>query len=130
VTARKKKEEDLDLQPKLALTPEQYWRWRTSVSEMNEAKKKLQITESEAKVLGQAVEIAKARLQLHIASTVRDARDNANTAKSEYFTYKRELEESLGTSLNGKAIDEITFEVRDLEEDQPKLGENNINGTS
>ena len=96
------------------LTTDEYWQWRTTISEMNEAIEKYKNTELEAKVLGLNVELTQCKLKLHLASVVRTARDNSESFKKEYHDYKAALEKRLGISLSGKVIDDYNFEVRDL----------------
>ena len=107
----------------LALTSEEYWQWRTTISEMNEAKEKMKCTGLESQVLQSSAELTQCKLQLHRATSVRNARDNYEAAKSEYHKYKSTLEERLGSTLSGKMIDEFSFEVKDLPNETNNLKE-------
>lgn len=60
------------------------------------------------------VEIQKLRAMVYKAQ-VRTAQDEHNIVKEEYSAHKKSLEDSIGMSLNDCTIDEVTFEVRKLE---------------
>lgn len=108
----KKKEEAII--PKL--TPAEYWEWRTSISEMSCAKESKVVTELKWELMNRDLEIARLKSAMFRA-TVEGARGRADIAKQEYENMKKRLEDRLGISLNGKSIDDITYEIRDLEEE-------------
>jgi hypothetical protein len=128
---RKKKTESIEtieipyesITPKL--TAVEYWEWRTTIAEMNASIEKKKASENAAKVLQKDVEVAQVKFQLHVATQVRATREEADSAKNEYFRFKRELETKLGISLNDKTIDDVTFEIRDLPKEPTTIsGEN------
>jgi len=104
-----------------ALSPAEYWEWRTTIADMEIAKQKLANMELTYKLLQKESEIHAVRQQLFLRTRMEAARDALKSAHSEYERYKGVLEKSLGQSLNKKIIDDITFEVRDLpdEHNQP-----------
>jgi hypothetical protein len=109
------KKKQTDEPPKL--TPVQYWEWRTTIAEMNEAKAKLELNEARLKIMGKQVELEQAKAQLFGHTQLRVAKEAHEEARSEYFRFKKTLEESLGVSLDGKVIDDLSFEVKSLPKD-------------
>lgn len=96
------------------LTPEEYWEWRTTIAEMGEAKSDLNI--ANLKLAMQAKDIEIAQLKLHaFKQVVRAAQDKKNTYDSEYKRFKGKIEERLGISLDNKVIDDVTFEVKEID---------------
>lgn len=118
--ARKKQE---TVKPEPHLTAEEYWQWRTTIAEMKCANEKLRSAGLQAQVMRSSVELSQCKLSLHLATIVRNARDESEAGKTEYHNFKRTLEDRLGVSLNGKLIDDITFEVKDLPNDNNDIGE-------
>jgi hypothetical protein len=112
----KKKEQLEDVvfdTPKLTATD--YWEWRTTIAEFNDAKSKLELNETRLKLLQKDVELSMVKQQLHAATLVRSSRESADSAKAEYHRFKKVLEEKLGRSLDNCVIDDVTFEVKTLE---------------
>jgi hypothetical protein len=97
-----------------ALTAAQYWEWRTTISEMNVAQEKFKTSQLEVKLLQKEAENLAVRTQLLISSRVRDAKEAFEASRVEYERFKKFLEEATGTSLNNKVIDDITFEIKDI----------------
>jgi hypothetical protein len=104
------------------LTAEQYWKWRNTITTMWLAQEKAKLTELELKLRQKDAELAHARMQLYNQTVVKGVLKKSEEAKQEYFTFKSELEKVLGISLDGKAINDETFEVTDLPVDEGKIG--------
>jgi len=107
------------------LTGEQYWKWRNTITEMWLAEQKFKTSEMELKFRAKEVELLQAKMQVFVEATVKARRSEAGEAKSEYFNFKRELEKELAIALDGKVIDDVTFEIRELEEDPKPASEHN-----
>lgn len=107
-----------------ALSPVEYWEWRTTISDMEVAKQKLVNAELQFKLLSKESEIHAVRQQLFLRTRMEAAKDALKSAHSEYERYKGVLEKSLGQSLSNKVIDDITFEIRDLPDEKQQQGEN------
>lgn len=107
-----------------ALSPVEYWEWRTTISDMEVAKQKLVNAELQFKLLSKEAEIHAVRQQLFLRTRMEAAKDALKSAHSEYERYKGVLEKSLGQSLSNKVIDDITFEIRDLPDEKQQPGEN------
>lgn len=120
--AKKKPESDLneDLFGEKKLTAGQYWRWRNTITEMWLADQKLKSAELELKFRAKEVEVLQAKMQVFVEAAVKVRKSEADEAKSEYFNLKRELEKELAITLDGKVIDDVTFEIRELEEEPKK----------
>ena len=97
------------------LKPEQYWEWRTTIAEMQLAERDFRIGNMQAENMTKDLEILRLKLSLFknnldVLSSKRDA------AKKEYDDMKKKLEGQLKISLSGCVIDDITFEVKRLED--------------
>lgn len=99
------------------LTAAEYWEWRTTIAEMQKAEVHFKLTVAEAQVLRKEAEIAAMKIQLHSKSNVQSAKEALQSHKEEYTKTKSKLEQRLGFSLNGKMIDEYTYEVKDIPND-------------
>ena len=95
------------------LTAAQYWEWRNTCTELFLANNKAKLAEVEALVFKRDVEIANGGAALHQATKVKTANEEALHASESYRKIKEVLESHLGVSLNGKLIDDITYEVKD-----------------
>jgi len=98
---------------KIALTPEEYWEWRTTIAEMQCAEEKIKSAKLEAQLLQKNAEIGFVKAQLFMASNVRSANDSHNESKNEYVKFKSSIEQRLGVDLSGKIISDVNFEVLD-----------------
>jgi hypothetical protein len=94
------------------LTAAQYWEWRNTCTELWLSNNKVKLEETQAQVLKKDVEIANMRLALHLAK-VQSAKEDALNASENYRKIKDVLEGHLGTSLNDKVIDDVTYEVKE-----------------
>lgn len=93
-----------------------YWRWRCSIMDMQKKELALKYSELEHKILLKEAEMIAVRSQLFLKTRVKQTHDELAQSKTEYEGIKGELEKYLGFSLNGKSIDDATFEVLDLPE--------------
>lgn len=98
------------------LKPEQYWEWRTTISEMECAKHKNVSNELRWEMMLKDIEISKLKTAIY-KNTVEASRGMYDKAKEEYEAMKTKIEKDLGISLSGAVIDDTTFEVKKLEED-------------
>lgn len=101
-----------DKKPKL--TWAQYWEWRTTIAEMNTAKSQVETSEAQFQLLCKDAEMMRVRAELFARVSIDGAKSVYDEAQKEYVRFKKVLEDSLGTSLNGKLIDETTLEIKDL----------------
>lgn len=103
-----------DKSEKKALSPAQYWEWRTTISEMQTAQAQHKISELELKLMQKDAEIQIARIQLFQKLKVEQSQKSFEAAQAEYKRFKEVLEKDLDVSLNDKIIDEVTFEIKDV----------------
>lgn len=99
---------------KVKLDPGQYWEWRTTISELQCAEHRRSNSDLTLKVLTQNAEICALKVEVFKRTIYKSSHDAVDAAKKEYDETKKRLEEKLGTSLNSKMIDDVTFEVKDL----------------
>lgn len=97
------------------LTPSQYWEWRSKIEELLHGELKVRHARQTYSLMEKDIEIAKLRTAIY-KQTLKVHEDNQVETKKSYDELKKRLEDELGVSLNGTAIDEITFEIRPLEE--------------
>jgi len=111
-------EEIKDMQP--ALSPAQYWEWRTTVTELHLAQKDAEKSQAELKILHKEAELCAIRAQLFQSTRMEATKHGVTAAQKEYERYTKVLEDSLGLSLKNKIIDDITYEIRDVPEQKIK----------
>lgn len=99
-----------------ALSPAQYWEWRTTVTELQLANKDAEKTQIELKLLHKETEVCAIRSQLFQINRMEAAKQSVTAAQKEYERFTGILEEALGVSFKNKVIDDITFEVRNVPE--------------
>lgn len=111
---RKKKVEEIQELPQLPrLTPEQYWEWRTTIAELDIAKKALEIANLQLSATAKDIEILSVKAQVFKSDVISSKKREVSDAELEYLNTKKRIEGLLGISLNGKLIDAATFEVKD-----------------
>ncbi len=98
-----------------AMTPEQYYRWRLSAEQMNHAETKAKLVQTIHNSMDKELEIAKLKHNLH-REVVKAKYSEFDLAKKQYQEELANLEQTLGTSIKGKVIDEYTFEIKDIDE--------------
>lgn len=109
-TEEPKKEETKDLK----LTAEEYWEWMTSIERMGRKKAEVVASELEAKMMTLEYQNKAMQIQLHNKTRLEAAKRAVENSVGEYKTLKEKIEGRLGVSLNDKAIDEFTFEVKEI----------------
>ncbi len=102
--------------PKTHLTAAQYWEWRNCISEMWLEKARLEQKELEVKLMQREIEANQLKAKLFAGTVVAAHVKSADKAKEDYFILKQKLESNLGQSLDGKVIDDLTFEIKLLDE--------------
>jgi hypothetical protein len=100
-------------------TPEQYWEWRTTIAELDTAKKHLEVSMKSVELAKKEAEIVALKAQVLALSTLKAAQKLAAEAEQDYTITKKRFEGILGLSLSGKLIDAHTFEIKDA----PSSGE-------
>jgi hypothetical protein len=105
---------DLKVDEKPKLTPQEFWEWRAHINWMFKVSSDLKLAELEAKMMKSEYENKVMQLQLHNKTRLESAKQAVETSKGEYNALKSRIEERLKISLNNKAIDELTFEVKEI----------------
>lgn len=101
------------------LTAAEYWEWRTTIAELRQAELMEEKYELQHKLMQKDAEITMVRAQVFAKTKLDASKQAKEMAKQEYDRFKKALEGALGYSLNGKMIDDLTFEVKELPE-EPK----------
>ena len=103
-----------------ALTPGEYWEWRTTIEEVKTAELEMRIAVQDQNTIVAQAEIARLRAALHQAQNhIETSKQKIAAAKQEYQSTKERIEKRLGVSLAGKVISDSTFEVQDLDAPAP-----------
>lgn len=97
-----------------SLSPAEYWEWRTTISEMDTKKEVLKTRELELKLLEKDAELVSLRLVMHRNVIIKSSQDAYQQSLDEYKRFKSVLEERLDLSLDGKMIDDVTFEIKEI----------------
>lgn len=95
------------------LTPEQYWEWRTTIAELEAAKKSHEIMQLQLASAKKDIEILTLKSQVFGQTQLKNSEAAVKDAENEYTITKNRLEALLSISLNGKIIDAHTFEIKD-----------------
>jgi hypothetical protein len=98
------------------LSPEEYWKWRAYIAELWNAESKERAGKHEMINLQIKAQLAHMESQLFFYKNLKKLTDEVSMAKSIYNELKVELEEKLGISLSNCVIDEVTHEIKKLEE--------------
>jgi len=93
------------------LSPEQYWQWSNAIAETFAAKNKEESRKWQLKSLQQDAEIASLKAHIFKFQDLNNAITAFSDADKQYKELKKELEDTLGISLNGAIIDSVNFEV-------------------
>ena len=106
---------DNELKEKLPqLTPGQYWEWRTTIEEMQHSSLKLKHSRLTHSLMERDIEIQKLKAIIY-KNRIKEFEAQYDLSKKEYERFKESLEKDLGVSLSNKVIDDITFEVKELD---------------
>ena len=98
------------------LTPQDYWEWRTTFTEVEVERIKQLVAEQKLIVMQKDVEISQLKQRLFFLSAVKDSKDNFDRVKADADSWKKALEGRLGFVMQGCIIDDVTYEVRRLED--------------
>lgn len=98
------------------LTPEQFWKWSNYIESMHHAETKLKCSQLMMNNMEKDVELQKLRNVVFRQQQVKSSEEKLSLKKAEYEEIKAQIEKELGLSLNGCVIDEVTFEVKKIDE--------------
>jgi hypothetical protein len=93
-----------------------YWEWRATLTEVDLEKEKTALTEHKFVSMQKDIEIAQLKRQIFIASMLEPQRVRFQKVKNDADEWRKALEARLGIELRGCIIDDVTFEVKTLEE--------------
>jgi len=109
-----KKKEPTQLEPP-KLSDGQYWEWRTTIGEMDIASRDFDIVKLQYESLMKDQEILKFKSAL-MRKTLGEHEGKKVAARNEYDRFKKTIEDKIGFSLNGCTIDDVTHQIKKLEE--------------
>ena len=98
-----------------------YWEWRTSCSELNLVKEKLETKRALQRIMQSEVEISKLRCEL-FANKIKDYQKEIEVFVKELDESRKKIEESIGSPIKGCIINEVFQVIRD-DPAPPSLGE-------
>lgn len=99
-----------------------YFEWKLELSKINEAKLKKKIKDLEFSNLAKELESARLKAQVlelkasKFKESLSEYSDVVKKAENDYQTYKGRLEEKVGVSLSNSVINELTYEIVPLED--------------
>lgn len=116
MTKTTKKDKKLEEKEETAkfLTAAQYWEWRTTLEEMKVRKLHLEVLGLKRDLMEKEIENRKMKLT-SLKRSINQHAVNGQQEREQYEEFLKRLEKEVGTSVKGKVIDEITFEIRDLD---------------
>jgi len=111
--AKKAKSVEPEVVQNPRLTPEQYWEWRTTIAELETAKKSQEVAQLQITSAKKDIEILTLKTQVFSQSQLKTCEAAVKEAENEYTITKNRLEALFSISLNDKIIDALTFEIKD-----------------
>jgi len=96
------------------LKKEQFYFWRFHVESMRHAETVAKLEERNLALLAKEIEITQLRVAMY-RGKVQVAHNLSKDAKDAYHKAREEIEKALKISLKDTVIDEVTFEVKQLE---------------
>lgn len=96
------------------LKKEQFYYWRFSVENMRHAETQTKLEERNLALLAKEIEITQLRVALY-KNKIGVAQNFAKEAQAAYHKAREEIEKTLGFTLKDTVVDEVTFEVKELE---------------
>ena len=112
----KKKEEEKPVEFK-KLTEIEFFEFHLNVEQMKNANLKLSCSKLERDKMKLIQENMKLTLQLQAISQ-KPLYNGVKESEDEYHKFKKKIESRLGISLDGKMIDEFTYEVKPVPSDK------------
>lgn len=98
------------------LSKEQYWKWRCYIAEMQTAEAHYNKAQHQYGQMLKDIEISRLNALLFQKSNMSALEEKHTLCKKDYEEVKAEVEKELGMSLNGCVIDDVTHEVKKIEE--------------
>lgn len=94
---------------------DQYWEWRTTVEEMDHSETKLKLIRMTHALMEKEIENQRLKSAMYKAQ-IKTQEEQHALAKKNYQELKLRIEKKIGQSLNNCVIDDVTFEVKSLDE--------------
>lgn len=97
------------------LTPAEYWEWRCAIADMATARKEKELADAQLIAMRKEVEIASLKARLFELVQCDTAKTKVENSTKAYEDNKKHLEMVHQISLSGKIIDEVTYEIKELQ---------------
>lgn len=110
-----KESDGIEKEERAKLTNEEFWKWKAIIEELLHAKSKILLEQRFYEIMGLKIQIEKLKQEMY-REKIQLAKSNYANIEKEYKSYKEELETKLNRSLNNCVINEISYEVRDMDE--------------
>lgn len=110
-----KESDDIKKEERAKLTNEEFWKWKALIEELLHARSKILLEQRFYEIMGLKLQIDKLKQEMY-KEKIHSAKVSYANAEKEYKRYKEELEQKLNRSLNNTVINEISYEVQDMEE--------------
>lgn len=101
------------------LSKEQYYKWRLYVEYMQHAETRCKLQGARVATHNMEAECHRLKHEL-MKNSLSDLQAEYNRSKDEYQKQREELEKELGFKMENCVVDEITLEVKKLEDSKPK----------
>lgn len=98
------------------LSPRDYWEWRTTLTEVELEKAKHSLVEQRFLAMQKDIEMAQVKRQLFFSSVLQQQKEDLGRVEKGAEDWRIALEARIGISLKGCIIDDVTFEVKQLED--------------
>jgi len=114
----KKVQEEI-VETDVSLSGEQYWHWRFSVEDLNHAKTRLLLYQTQIKLKEALVQKNSVEVSL-LREKTKDYIKTVDDTQEEYSTYLEKVENDLGVSLRECIIDPYTYQVKEIKKTVPE----------
>lgn len=98
----------------MKLTKEQFSEWETHILNLWFAQEKLKSARLEIELMKKDQIIQDLKIKLFASKDLKTITDEVDVAKSKFIELRTKIEKALGASLDGKSIDPITLEVKQI----------------
>lgn len=98
----------------MKLTKEQFSEWESHILNLWFAQEKLKSARLEIELMKKDQMIQDLKIKLFASKDLKTITDEVDVAKSKFVELRSKIEKALGASLDGKSIDPITLEVKQI----------------
>lgn len=96
------------------LSPDQFWKWQAHLAEVQKKEAEYQSEQRYLGMLEKDLEISRLRA-LIFKSSLDGKKAQVNSCREKYAAVLDQIEKEVGFSISGNIIDDVTLEVKELE---------------